>query len=85
MSLNPPTDVKTALALARQLGLERGDAQTLLAERLKQSRAWLISHDDEALSPALAAQLASEMQQMAEACPWPMCWAKRSSMACACA
>ncbi|MCV2420259.1 peptide chain release factor N(5)-glutamine methyltransferase [Paucibacter sp. DJ2R-2] len=69
MSLNPPLDVKAALALARQLGLERGDAQTLLAERLQQSRAWLISHDDEALSPALAAQLASEMQQMAEGLP----------------
>jgi len=69
MSLNPPLDVKAALAMARQLGLERGDAQTLLAERLRQSRAWLISHDDEALSPALAAQLASEMQQMAEGLP----------------
>ena len=69
MSLNPPLDVKAALALARQLGLERGDAQTLLAERLQQSRAWLISHDDEALSPALAAQLASELQQRAEGLP----------------
>ena len=69
MSLNPPLEVKAALALARALGLERGDAQTLLSERLQQSRAWLISHDDEALSPALAAQLASEMQQMAEGLP----------------
>ncbi|MCZ8072757.1 MAG: peptide chain release factor N(5)-glutamine methyltransferase [Paucibacter sp.] len=69
MSQGALTDVKSALALARQLGLERGDAQTLLAERLQQSRAWLISHDDEVLSPALAAQLASEMQQMAEGLP----------------
>lgn len=69
MSQGALTDVKSALALARQLGLERGDAQTLLAERLQQSRAWLISHDDEALSPTLAAQLASEMQQMAEGLP----------------
>jgi release factor glutamine methyltransferase len=69
MSQGALTDVKSALALARQLGLERSDAQTLLAERLKQSRAWLISHDDEALNPTLAAQLASEMQQMAEGLP----------------
>jgi len=38
--------VDEALALARQLGVERGDAQTLLAHLTGQDRAWLITHGD---------------------------------------
>ncbi|NCT84140.1 MAG: peptide chain release factor N(5)-glutamine methyltransferase [Comamonadaceae bacterium] len=38
--------VDEALALARQLGVERGDAQTLLAHLTGQSRAWLVTHGD---------------------------------------
>ncbi len=47
--------VAQALALARQLGVERGDAQTWLAHVTGQGRAWLITHDDAPL-PARAAQ-----------------------------
>lgn len=38
--------VDEALALARQLGIERGDAQTLLAHLSGQGRAWLVTHGD---------------------------------------
>ncbi|MDR7268981.1 release factor glutamine methyltransferase [Pelomonas saccharophila] len=38
--------VDEALALARQLGVERGDAQTLLGHLTGQGRAWLITHGD---------------------------------------
>ncbi|MFT7723169.1 MAG: peptide chain release factor N(5)-glutamine methyltransferase [Roseateles sp.] len=38
--------VDDALALARHLGVERGDAQALLAHRLGRDRAWLVTHGD---------------------------------------
>jgi release factor glutamine methyltransferase len=38
--------VDEALALARQLGVERGDAQALLAHLTGRDRAWLITHGD---------------------------------------
>jgi release factor glutamine methyltransferase len=57
--LNPT--VGAALAQARALGLERLDAHLLLAEVLQQPRAWLIAHDDAALS-------AAQQQYFAELC-----------------
>ena len=47
--------VAEALALARTLGLERLDAQLIVAWQLGQSRTWVIAHDDTALAPPLAA------------------------------
>lgn len=47
--------VHQALAQARAAGLERLDAQRLLQHLLQQGRAWLLAHDDAALSPAQAA------------------------------
>lgn len=47
--------VDEALALARTLGVERGDAQTLLAHLSGQGRAWLITHGDAELPGAEAA------------------------------
>ena len=47
-------DVATALAWARQQGLDRLDAQLLLGHLLQRGRPWLIAHDDAALAPALA-------------------------------
>lgn len=47
--------VDEALALARILGVERGDAQTLLAHLTGQGRAWLITHGDAAVPGAEAA------------------------------
>jgi len=44
--------VGAALAQARALGLDRLDAQLLLSHTLQQPRAWLIAHDDAALTPA---------------------------------
>ncbi|WP_457420907.1 peptide chain release factor N(5)-glutamine methyltransferase [Roseateles sp. P5_E7] len=42
--------VDEALSLARQLGVERGDAQALIGHLTGQGRAWLITHGD-ALAP----------------------------------
>jgi release factor glutamine methyltransferase len=38
--------VDEALALARRLGVERGDAQTLLGHLTGQDRAWLVTHGE---------------------------------------
>jgi release factor glutamine methyltransferase len=51
--VNQRKTVSTALAGAVRLGVERLDAQLLLAQLLKQPRSWLFSHGDEALDPAL--------------------------------
>jgi release factor glutamine methyltransferase len=42
--------VDQALMLARTMGVDRLDAQLLLAHRLQQSRAWLLAHDDQHLT-----------------------------------
>ncbi len=54
--------VDEALALARQLGVERGDAQALLGHLTGQSRAWLITHGDAPVDaePALRRLAAGE-------------------------
>ena len=46
--------VAQALERARALGIERLDAQLILAGQLGQSRAWLIAHDEAPLSPERA-------------------------------
>jgi release factor glutamine methyltransferase len=43
--------IAEALAQARSLGVDRLDAQLLLAACTQRSRAWLIAHDDTALAP----------------------------------
>jgi len=48
------TTVNAALRSARARGVERLDAHLLLAHVLGQSRAWLLAHGDDALSPAQA-------------------------------
>ncbi|MCE4552956.1 peptide chain release factor N(5)-glutamine methyltransferase [Pelomonas cellulosilytica] len=47
--------VDDALALARRLGVERGDAQALLAHLTGRDRAWLITHSDATVDGADAA------------------------------
>jgi len=47
--------VDEALALARQLGVERGDAQVLLSHLTGQNRTWLMTHGDAAAPGADAA------------------------------
>lgn len=44
------SSVRTALAAARRLGLERLDAQLLLAHVLGRDRSWLIANDDACVS-----------------------------------
>lgn len=47
-----PGTVREALARARALGLDRLDAQLLLAHHLGRPRSWLLAHDDAALTAA---------------------------------
>ncbi len=55
-----------ALAEARAAGLDRLDAQLLLAHVLQRPRSWLLAHDDDALgAPALAAFRAAVQRRAA--------------------
>jgi release factor glutamine methyltransferase len=47
--------IRDALLNARALGVDRLDAQLLLAHQLQQTRAWLLAHDDVVLPPGVAA------------------------------
>ena len=49
------SSIEAALREARARGLERLDAQLLLAHVLRQSRSWLLAHGDDALTAAHAA------------------------------
>lgn len=44
--------IREVLDAARAAGVDRLDAQWLIGHRLGRDRAWLLAHDDEALSPA---------------------------------
>ena len=61
--------VAEALAQARTLGLERLDAQMLLARALRQPRAWLIAHDDTPLSAVQQQHFAVDCRRRAEGEP----------------
>ncbi len=50
---------------ARQAGVERLDAQLLIGHLLQRPRAWLLAHDDHALSEAQAATLRQQLQRRA--------------------
>ncbi|MFG6465455.1 peptide chain release factor N(5)-glutamine methyltransferase [Roseateles sp. BYS87W] len=63
-SLPPVLTVDAALARARDLGVERGDAQALLAHLTGQGRAWLVTHGDTEVPGAAAA-----LQQLSEGVP----------------
>lgn len=62
--------VTEALTLARELGVERLDAQLLLAALLQQDRGWLISHDDAVLSAEQAGRLREQLQQRLNGVPF---------------
>lgn len=64
-----PGDVRAALQLAQSLGLDRLDAQLLVAAAVQQNRAWLISHDDAALAPEVASLLTEQFAQKAAGTP----------------
>jgi release factor glutamine methyltransferase len=48
--------IQHALLQARELGVDRLDAQLLLAHLLQQPRAWLLAHDDQLLSAEQTAE-----------------------------
>jgi len=57
--------VDQALAAARAAGLDRLDAQLLLARELGRTRAWLIAHGDAPLAPDAATRFAAALQRRA--------------------
>ena len=63
------TTVAEALRQARELGLDRLDAQLLLADLFGKDRAWLISHDDAPLTHEQAATLAQQFAKRAAGVP----------------
>jgi release factor glutamine methyltransferase len=54
---------------ARRAGVDRLDAQLLVSHLLKRPRAWLLAHDDHALSDAQAATLRRQLQARASGEP----------------
>ena len=62
-------NVAAALALARALGLDRLDAQLLLSHTLQQPRAWLIAHDEAALTAAQRQTFAEASRRRADGEP----------------
>ena len=65
----PPRDVAAALAAARALGVERLDAQLLLAHRLGRTRSWVLAHPEAALAPADAEALLADLRRRADDVP----------------
>jgi release factor glutamine methyltransferase len=58
-----------ALTEARTQGVDRLDAQLLLAHLLQRPRAWLLAHDDEELAPQQAVTLAALLARRASGEP----------------
>ncbi|MET0518328.1 MAG: HemK family protein methyltransferase, partial [Burkholderiaceae bacterium] len=62
--------VAAALAGAQKLGLDRLDAQLLLAHLLQRDRGWLIGHDDALLAPQQAQRYADLLARRAAGEPF---------------
>jgi release factor glutamine methyltransferase len=60
-----PSTVAEALALARQRGVDRLDAQLLLARALGRPRAWLLAHDDAPIDDEPARRFDAELARRA--------------------
>ena len=63
------TRIDTLLAEARALGLDRLDAQLLLAHHLQRPRAWVIAHEDAEVPAALATQVRADFARRADQVP----------------
>jgi release factor glutamine methyltransferase len=61
--------IRDALVTAQVLGVERLDAQLLLAHQLGRTRAWLLAHDDNVLSEVQATALQALLQRRAQGEP----------------
>ncbi len=59
------TSARDLLAQARAQGVDRLDAQLLLAHALQRPRAWLLAHDDDALADDDVARAAALLQRRA--------------------
>ncbi len=57
--------IAAMLAEAKALGLDRLDAQALLAHRLGRPRTWLIAHDEALLEASLATELRRDLRRRA--------------------
>ncbi|HET6598507.1 MAG TPA: peptide chain release factor N(5)-glutamine methyltransferase [Burkholderiaceae bacterium] len=64
MSAAPDT-VAQALARAKALGVDRLDAQLLLADALARPRSWLLAHDDARLEPVIATAWQARLERRA--------------------
>ena len=60
------TTVAQALTQARTMGVDRLDAQLLLARALSCSRSWLLAHDDAVLTPASTAAFQVDLLRRAD-------------------
>lgn len=65
----PTITVAAALQQARQLGVDRLDAQILLSTVLQRPRSWLLAHDRDALPPEQADQFMAWTQRRAQGEP----------------
>ncbi len=65
MQLLAPGNVQQALQQARDQGVDRLDAQLLLAHLLQQNRTWLLAHGEAALSSTQASTWLSHLQRRA--------------------
>ena len=63
-------NVADALARARALGIDRLDAQLIVAWRLGQSRSWVIAHDDATLDASQADAIAALLDRRASGEPF---------------
>jgi len=61
--------VTAALAQARRSGVDRLDAQLLMAHRLRCTRSWLIAHDDTELEPLVEQAFWADVQLRADGVP----------------
>ncbi|MCX2861337.1 peptide chain release factor N(5)-glutamine methyltransferase [Paucibacter sp. PLA-PC-4] len=61
--------VATALVLSRERGLDRLEAQLLLAELLDRDRSWLITHDQDLLSAEQASRFEDWLEQRLQGVP----------------
>jgi release factor glutamine methyltransferase len=61
--------VAQALAAARALGVDRLDAQLLLAHHLGHDRAWLLAHDSDLLTPDVLARFEADARRRADGMP----------------
>jgi release factor glutamine methyltransferase len=66
---DPLPTIAQALQHARNQSLSRSDAQALLGQLLQRERAWLISHDDQALTPEQLSRWADWVARRAAGVP----------------